>query len=280
MIRLSIFHWLVGVVAVEVAVGVALVGPSHFRGVRRHLLGRLRRSAPYIVVLVASAGAASAVRRTTATVSWLVGVNVTPLIHAVEGGAVATVQTVASPPVTAFLAFVYVYGFPFLLVFPVLLYLAVDDPRPLRELALALVFNDLIALVAFATMISYGPRNVIPGLVDPILFSTYPEARVLNASATANSNVFPSMHTSLSVTVAYMAWRTRGTVRNWPLVAVPLSSCVVVATMYLGIHWVLDVVAGVILGVGSVWLAARAVEREALPGLVTTVAGRLGRRSC
>lgn len=272
--QLSIFHWLVAVVAVEVVVAVLVVGPSRFAGGLAPIIGRHRESVPYVVVLGVTAAFGSVVRRTAADVSWLVGLNVTPFIESIEGGAAGWIQSFATPPATAALAFAYVFGFPLLLVFPVVLYAVLDDPRPFRELALAYAITDLVGLVAFTALISYGPRNAIPGIVDPILFSTYPSTRILNAAATANTNVFPSLHTSLSVTVAYMAWRTRGTVGRWWYLSAPLAACIVLATMYLGIHWIVDVVAGALLGVGSVRVAARAVDRGLLQRAVWAIRWR------
>lgn len=277
MVRLTIFHWLVGVVAAEVAVAVLIIGQARFAGGHRTAARRLRRSAPYVATLALVAALGAVGRRITDELAWLVGVNVTPAIQAIEGGSVAWMQSLASPPVTALLSFVYVYGFPFLLVFPLLLYLVVDDGRPFRELALAFALNDLIGLLAFVALISYGPRNVIPGLVEPLLFSTYPETRILSSSATANTNVFPSLHTSLSVTVAMMAWRTRGQVRTWWYLAAPLAAGVIVATMYLGIHWIVDVLGGLALGVGSVRVAALAVDRRYLPRLARAIRTRSNR---
>lgn len=276
MVRLSIFHWLVGVVAAEVLLGVLLVGPSRFVGFWSHVTERLRGSAVYVVVLGGVATAGTLVRRTTADVSWVIGLNVTPVIEVIEGGAVGWIQSFASPPMTAVFAFAYVFGFPFLVVFPVLLYVVLDDPRPFRELALAYAMTDLIGLLAFTVFISYGPRNVIPGAVEPLLFSSYPSTRVLNASATANSNVFPSLHTSLAVTSAYMAYRTRVTVGRWWYLSAPLAGCVVSATMYLGIHWVTDIAAGVVLGIGTVKLASMVVERDVVPRLVRSIVARVG----
>ncbi|PHQ46249.1 inositol phosphorylceramide synthase, partial [Halorubrum sp. C3] len=73
-------------------------------------------------------------------------------------------------------------------------------------------------------------------------------------------NVFPSLHTSLSVTVGTFAVLTRDEYPLWTLIAVPLSLSVVIATMYLGIHWLTDVVAGFALAFGCVALAYRLVE--------------------
>ena len=52
---------------------------------------------------------------------------------------------------------------------------------------------------------------------------------------------------------------TREQYPRWAPVAVWLSLSVVVATMYLGIHWLTDVVAGFALAFGCVALAYRFV---------------------
>jgi membrane-associated phospholipid phosphatase len=73
-----------------------------------------------------------------------------------------------------------------------------------------------------------------------------------------NVNVFPSLHTSLSVTVAAMAYRTRDHYPLWAPVAAVLAASVVFSTMYLAIHWATDVVGGVVLAGLAYWGALRA----------------------
>jgi membrane-associated phospholipid phosphatase len=66
---------------------------------------------------------------------------------------------------------------------------------------------------------------------------------------------FPSGHTMLSLLTAWMAWRCRSRFR-WPITV--LASLIVLATVYLRYHWVIDVIAGVALAVLLVWLLPRA----------------------
>jgi membrane-associated phospholipid phosphatase len=75
---------------------------------------------------------------------------------------------------------------------------------------------------------------------------------LLTSEVNHNTNVFPSLHASLSLTVAFLSLRTRTEYGRWPLVAVPLALSVSFATMYLGIHWATDVVAGAVLAVLSI----------------------------
>jgi membrane-associated phospholipid phosphatase len=203
--------------------------------------------------------------------SWLVGWNVTGLIYDVEADAVLAVQAFATPPLTAYFTFVYVYAFTFLLSFPVVAYLTHPDPRPLRETVVAYSLNYLLGLAAYVVFIAYGPRNYIPDRVSSLLYVYWPESYLLTSSMNANTNVFPSLHVSFAVTVALLAWRTREGIPWWWPVAAVLAASVAASTLYLGIHWITDVVAGTLLALACVWIAARDPLERLDPVLDRTV---------
>ena len=243
-------------VGLMLAVAVAtLVGRDRLRFAWITLPARGRVAAPYLGGLLLALAANSVARDVGPEVSWVIGWNVTGLIYAVEGAFVARLQAVASPPLTAYFSFVYLAGYVFLLVFPLVAYLALPNPLAYRQTTVAYVVNYAVALVCYVLFIAYGPRNLIPDAVDPLLYSTYPAAQLLASEVNTNTNVFPSLHTALSTTVAIMAYRTRREYRGWFLLAVPLAGSVAISTMYLGIHWATDVVAGLGLGAASVWAA-------------------------
>jgi membrane-associated phospholipid phosphatase len=195
------------------------------------------------------------VRDVSPELSQVVGWNVTGLIYAVEGPFVAVVQSIATPTTTAVMAVAYLPGYVFLLTFPLIAYASLPTPRWLKPLALGISLNYVLGLVLYTLFISYGPRNLLPGLVEPLLYRAYPRTQLLTSQVNTNTNVFPSLHTSLSVTVALFAHRSRHVYPRWYRIAVPLAATVVVSTMYLGIHWGIDVVAGVALGVLCVRVA-------------------------
>jgi len=218
---------------------------------------RLRERVRPVVVLSVVVGVKILLEGAVPSVSWLVGWNVTGLIYGLEGEAVTVVQSVASPPLTTYFTFVYVYVFAALLVFPILVSLAHPDSWPIREAVVAYSLNYLLGLSSYVAFIAYGPRNHLPGRVSSLLYVHWPEAYLLTSSMNANTNVFPSLHVSFAVTVALLAWRTRSAFPLWPVVASGLAASVTVATVYLGIHWITDAVAGALLGAACVWIAAR-----------------------
>ncbi|MFD1524919.1 phosphatase PAP2 family protein [Halolamina salina] len=232
-------------------------------GVRR---GSLRENAravgPTAAVLGALLLANGTVRDVGVHLSWLIGINVTGAIHAIEGGFVADLQSFASPPLTAYFSFVYVFGYVFLLTFPLVLYALHDDTRPLSATLVAYALNYGIGLVCYVLFVAYGPRNFMPGAVESLLFANWPEVQALTSQVNENTNVFPSLHTSLSATVALLAARYRSTAPGWLPIAAVGAASVAVATMYLGIHWLTDVLAGFLLAAVSVGVGARFAERR------------------
>jgi membrane-associated phospholipid phosphatase len=202
------------------------------------------------------------VRDVGVQLSWLIGVNVTGAIHAIEGAFVADLQSFASPPLTAYFSFVYVFGYVFLLTFPLVLYALHDDTRPLSATLVAYALNYGIGLVCYVLFVAYGPRNFMPGAVESLLFTNWPEVQLLTSQVNENTNVFPSLHTSLSATVALLAARYRSAAPGWLPIATLGAVSVGIATMYLGIHWLTDVLAGILLAAFSVAVGSRYAETK------------------
>jgi membrane-associated phospholipid phosphatase len=259
----SLVLWVGGALLVA---GAAIVGPRRVARLRTELVPRLwgvRRSiAALVAVLLASAVGRSSLQ----TVSELFGLRLTGLIYAVEGNFVAWVQaTFVAPELTMYFAGIYVYGYVFLLVFPFVAYLALPDTTTLNRLIVAYALNYSIGLVIYAVVYAHGPRNLMPDKVTSLLFTYNPEFMALTSEVNEAANVFPSLHTSLSVTVAAFAVLTRREYPRWTPVAVWLATSVVIATMYLGIHWLTDVVGGIALALGCVYLSYRFVDGEGRP---------------
>lgn len=240
---------------IAVATGVS-VGLQQLVRSLRDARRRVDAIAPYLLVLLVVLGLRRLALTYGPSVSWLIDINLTPLIYEFEGAAVARLQAFESPLVTDYFMASYLYGYTFLLLFPFVAYFALEETDHLRELVAADLFNYGVGLVCYVLFIAYGPRNL--GISEPLLFNVRPESQLLTSQVNRNVNVFPSLHTSLSVTVAALAYRTRDEYPYWAVIAAVVATSVTVSTMYLAIHWITDVVAGVILGLAAYYVGIEA----------------------
>jgi len=262
MSLVDILVWLVVVELLAVAgTALALIGPGRLRRGARRLPGRLREVAAPAAVLGAVLVVNAIIREPVAQTSWLVGVNITPYIYALEGEFVARLQSFASVGLTTFFSYAYVFGYVYLLVFPLVAYAVLEDLRPLRTLVVAYSLNYALGLVCYVLFIAYGPRNLLSGSVESLLYVYHPQYQPLVRQVNTNTNVFPSLHSSLSATVVGVAYGTRERYPAWLFIAAAIGLSVIVSTMYLGIHWLTDVVAGVALAAVSVALGRRYADR-------------------
>lgn len=252
----------VAVLALVIGSTAACTDRSQLRRTARSFRSRLRVVAPHLLLLAVILVINKLSRGLTAELSLIFDLNITSLIYAIEGNLVGTIQSVQQPVLTAYFSFTYLAGYIALLVLPFVIYFIHDELRVVRQTAIAYASNYAIGLACYVAFISFGPRNLIPDVVNQPLYSTYPEAQLLTGQWNANTNVFPSLHASLSVTVALLAIQTRSSHPRWAYLATFGAFSVVFSTVYLGIHWVTDVVAGLLLGWFSVRLASHWVDRK------------------
>ena len=260
------------VVGGTVATALLCVGPRQLSRAVTDLDGRLREVAPYLGAALALLALKQITQGYRLRFSRALDWNITDELYALEGGFVATLQDLTPEATLEFFTVSYMAGFAFLLAAAPVTYFLSEGrgQRYLKELLVAYMLNYAIGTVCYTLFISYGPRNYLES-VSGLMYQVYPQTQDLTAAVASNTNVFPSLHTSLSVAVLAVAWRSRRAHPRWTPVAAFVASAVVYSTMYLGIHWLVDVVVGVALGVGSVWAAVRIVDRAEPP--TTAVSG-------
>jgi membrane-associated phospholipid phosphatase len=66
-------------------------------------------------------------------------------------------------------------------------------------------------------------------------------------------NCFPSMHTSIAFAVMLLALREKGPIFKWAMTA--YTAAIIFSTLYLDIHWTIDVLAGMAFAYGVVKLS-------------------------
>lgn len=158
-------------------------------------------------------------------------------------------DTIRTPLLTRILEFTTDLGnMGFIWVVPALLLLFKKKTRPLGIAVLtALVLSLLIT------------NGVLKNLVKEARpFVTYPEIIPLVTHVSASSYAFPSGHASASFAAAPLFFHYLP--KKFGIPALILAFLVSFSRLYLGVHYPLDVLAGVVIGLGCAWLAVKMVQ--------------------
>ncbi|MBP1910383.1 phosphatase PAP2 family protein [Methanolobus bombayensis] len=177
-------------------------------------------------------------------------------IFLIEGNSVSIFQAFTSPVLTYISSFIYIFGFAFLLTFTFLFFLLTNQLKTLKEYAIAI---SVIYIVAFPFYI-LTPVKVtgytLPG-VTPLLYNLSP--LIVNGLRTVDplfDNCFPSLHAALSIlAMLFIIFRTD--LRSLKVLAVFTTLAIQFTIFYLGIHWMTDFVAGILLAFLSYFIGTK-----------------------
>ncbi|MBI0583942.1 MAG: phosphatase PAP2 family protein [Methanomassiliicoccus sp.] len=172
---------------------------------------------------------------------------------------IALQNAIPPGPGVPFFAVIYVLLFIFLLVTVPLLLLAWNGDR-FRTYALALLFTYSIALASHALIGSVRPGLDPLSGVAPLLYSD-PFWGPLSGDLHSRGNGLPSVHVAVVTVMCLSMWGLKGA---GPVLLATLASTAA-AVLYLGVHWPLDVIAGLLTGAAShiaaVWSQKKTMGR-------------------
>jgi hypothetical protein len=173
-----------------------------------------------------------------------------------------------TPATTEWFAFYY-FGYFFLLaihVIPILLF--TKNVRVVSEFALGMITVFCVGHLVYMLVPGYGPHkalasefaNSLPhGMWRDMVMATV-------ASGGAQLDIFPSLHTAAPTFITLFSYRNRDKVPfrySWPLTGF-FALNIMIATMFLRWHYVIDVVAGLTLALVSFWVGVRFTQKEGL----------------
>ncbi|WP_276352793.1 phosphatase PAP2 family protein [Cohnella caldifontis] len=151
-------------------------------------------------------------------------------------------------PLTAVCTFFYVVMFQSVMLASLAIYSSMRNKRLFYAFCTALLMNYAVAL----PMYGFVPVNEV-WYADPrvhfLMLEAFPSFERDYRGLSGINNCFPSLHTSISVTLALLA--SRSGIRRWAVFAWANAAVIVFAIFYLGVHWFTDMAAGVLLAVLS-----------------------------
>ncbi len=247
-------------------IGSLLVFTSLVRFAGDGALGRYARRIapawPYVLVFAGTSVAAGlqiAVERDLS--NWLLahGVDFTPYVFAVEGSLVEHLQNglhdgPAGPLLDHVLVFAYTWGAYLISFVPLLFFVFTARVAAARHLTLMLVYTWIVGYTFYLFFPVFEVWAVAkePGYgldVQYLLGADAPSLKDAMLTRIHLNNNFPSLHVASTLVNAIAIHHARIVWMN--AIAVPLAVLISFSTMYLGIHWALDVVAGVGLAWGA-----------------------------
>lgn len=173
-----------------------------------------------------------------------------------EGNKVSYFQSLATPTLTYFSVAIYLLGFSFLMIFTFVVLLCTRNSRALKEYAIAFTIIYLTAYPFYIFFPVDVTGHVIPGMV-PLLYQMNPAfLRLAMICSPRLDNCFPSLHAALSVMATlFVLFKTN--LRLYKIFAVGTTILIFFAILYLGIHWITDLIGGIILAFMSYFIATQ-----------------------
>ncbi|HWQ71361.1 MAG TPA: phosphatase PAP2 family protein [Desulfitobacteriaceae bacterium] len=170
--------------------------------------------------------------------------NLFKILPGNDGSLFRIVQT---PWLTEFFRWIYANGFTLPVLIPVIRSFFARDSLKMIQYCLSAHVLQFLLIFPFYLTISVKEVWYVLGHPDGM-------ARMLSAAdaAVVVVNCFPSMHTSVAFAMLLLAWREKDRLFRWIWSLFCLA--VIYSTLYLEIHWVIDVFAGILLAIVSVKL--------------------------
>lgn len=163
-------------------------------------------------------------------------------------------RVIQTPWLTGYFRWIYANGFTLPVLIPVLRSFLAKDSRKMLHYILSAHVLQFILMFPFYLTIHANEVWYVLGDPDGM-------ARHLSQAeaAVVVMNCFPSMHTSVAFAMLLIAWREKDRLFRWVWAFFGLS--VIYSTLYLEIHWVIDVIAGIMLALIAVKIGDWMIEK-------------------
>jgi hypothetical protein len=170
-----------------------------------------------------------------------------------------------TPTTTEWFAFFYFLYFLILTVHVLPMLLSRDDVL-LARFALGVLLVFMTAHLLYMVVPGWGPYRYLKGTFDHELQGPvfWPLVRETVDAGGAQKDIFPSLHTAVPTFLAIFSFRHRSRVPfkyTWPVVAF-LATQIIIATVFLRWHYLVDVVAGLALATAASLLSHRLADWE------------------
>lgn len=179
-------------------------------------------------------------------------------IKDIEGDFVYWFSQNWTPVLVYFFVLMYIAVYSFTLWFFPLYFLLTNNKKSIKTLAYGLLFIYIIALPFYLFL---PIKNVYTYYnVSSALETVIPSVERFFYSTTTNNNCLPSLHTAITILLAYSVSLTGNKKLTYFAYFTMIS--VIISVIYLSIHWVLDVISGALIAIGVIIIISRYMKEK------------------
>ena len=204
------------------------------------------------------------------TVEGVLGYDATEFVHSIEGDAVLAVQRAfLSEAMTVAMGAVYIGSFLFIYVFSFLLFAYSDRFKTASQLMFMNLVLLLISIPFYFFAIVYvtswplvndpGATAVVPGM-QALLYNYNDQIHGFFTSYDTFNNSFPSMHVGYPAAILILLWRKQPGFKGYKIFLGVMVFLISLSIVYLGIHWFVDILGGLVAAFAAILLAERYSE--------------------
>lgn len=177
-------------------------------------------------------------------------------LYGFENGIVYNFSKNWTPILVYFFVIIYIGIYPFTLWFSPLYFLKFDNKKALKTLAYGLL---LIYIISLPFYLFLPVTNVYKFFnLDSALEIVIPSVETFFYSTTTQNNCLPSLHTAMTILIAYTVGLTGN--KRLTYFSYFVMICVIISVFYLSIHWITDVVTGGLLSLVVIFILHRYIK--------------------
>ena len=191
------------------------------------------------------------------TTEW-VGVDFANDIHNIEGDAVYWFSQHWTPVLVYFFVIMYIAVYPFTLWFLPLYFIIHDEKKSMKTLSYGLLLIYVIALPFYLFLPVtnvykyYGMESALEAVVPTVENFFY--------ATTTQNNCLPSLHVAMTILIAWSAHLTGN--KKLSYFAFFSMASVIIAVIYLAIHWFTDILFGALLAIIVIFILDHFINKE------------------
>ena len=175
------------------------------------------------------------------------------VIKNIEGDTVFWFSQNWTPSLVYFFVIMYIAVYPFILWLSITYFLIVDEEKSMKNFAYG---SLLIYFIALPFYLFVPITNIYTFYnAESALETVIPSVEQFFYSTTTQNNCLPSLHTAMTILVTWSIYITGN--KKLLYFAFFTMISVIIAIIYLSIHWITDVISGAVIAVSVIFILHR-----------------------